>query len=893
VPAPFVDPDEVLAAARFYAGHGLRVIPITPGRKHPPINAWQDAATTDPPIITSWWTGVYRGHGVGIVTGEESGVWVLDVDVAGTKVGAESVTDLELAYGPLPETVEGMTGTGGRHLFFAWDPAHPVRNDQSGRLGRDLDVRGEGGQVLAAPTIHPDTGEPYRLRPGHEPGRIGFAAAPGWLYALLEREPERAGRAVGTSPPSATTATAAGDTFAVAGRFVSGPDDDSPAAAFNASTTWEQLLKRDGWTLARTAGSGEQRWTRPGKTPRDGISATVGHDGRDVLKVFTSSVPALEADAAYSRFGYEAAVHHHGDRSALARHLRAEMNEAFEADREDWSWVAGALEGPGAPDPTLVATAAPGRAPPPTDLGNARRLVTEHGADLRYAPQLGAWLVWDGARWAEDVTGEAPRRAKAVVDRLICAAAGADTPKAQRKAIDHWMRSQHAARLAAMVAVAATEPGVPITIDRLDADPWLLNVANGTLDLRTGTLRPHDRTDLITKASPVPFDPAATAPRWERFLNDVFAGDAEVIAFVARLVGWSITGDVSEQRLPIAYGPGANGKSTFLAAMKAVLGDYATSIDPQLLVASDHAQHPTGLMDLRGARFVATVETEQDRRLAESLVKQLTGGDPISARRMRQDYVTFLPTHKLWLAANHLPRVRGTDHAIWRRLVVVPFLVTFDGARRDPDLGARLAAEAPGILAWALEGCRAWQQQGLAVPAQVEMATADYRGQEDHLGRFLAECCELGDDRSVPAATLRRRYEEWCREQGETLWTAKAVGAELTRRGLDRARSDRRGRWMWLGVDCRPEDERPDATQLKINGAEMPVENQSATLRDRSPLLHVYAGAREGGNGEKGRKGSRPAHTASEIELHSPDVFSSPPAPAADRDDPDGDDGEW
>jgi replicative DNA helicase len=317
-----------LEAALHYASLGLRVIPIAPGKKHPPVPEWQKAATCDPAIIEAWWTGLYRGHGVGIATGPGSGVWVLDVDTAGAKVGAASLAELEASYGPLPATVESITGTGGRHLFFTADPAHPVRNNQSGKAGVDLDVRGDGGQVVAAPTLHPDTHVPYRWRPGRGFGEIAVAPAPPWLYGVLEREDD--------PPPAAPARPNLG---------VTTPEDDSPAAAFNASTTWDQLLTRDGWTLARTLGSGEQRWVRPGKSARDGISATVGHGRRDVLKVFTSSVPELRADEAYSRFGYEAAVRYHGDRSAFAAHLRRQMNEAAGigqrdlSDLTDMSWL--------------------------------------------------------------------------------------------------------------------------------------------------------------------------------------------------------------------------------------------------------------------------------------------------------------------------------------------------------------------------------------------------------------------------------------------------------------------------------------------------------------------------------------------------------------------------
>jgi hypothetical protein len=310
---PINNRQQTLAAALELADVGLRVIPIAPGRKHPATHGWPDIATSNPTIIRQWWNGTYRRHGVGVATGTGSRIWVLDVDVANGKPGGETLAALETIHGTLPSTVEAITGTGGRHLYFAWSSDHPVRNDQSGRVGAGLDVRGEGGLVVAPPTRHPGTSRPYTWRPGHAPDQHPIAPAPAWLHDLLDRDP---------GPPAPAIAVAQTRTRQEAMvRY-----DDSPAATFNAATTWVALLTRDGWTLTRELPSGEQRWTRPGKTPRDGTSATVGHAGRDVLKVFTSSIPGLDADRAYSRFGYQAAVHHHGDRSALASAVRRAMN---------------------------------------------------------------------------------------------------------------------------------------------------------------------------------------------------------------------------------------------------------------------------------------------------------------------------------------------------------------------------------------------------------------------------------------------------------------------------------------------------------------------------------------------------------------------------------------
>lgn len=435
-----------------------------------------------------------------------------------------------------------------------------------------------------------------------------------------------------------------------------------------------------------------------------------------------------------------------------------------------------------------------------TDLGNARRLCASHGQRFRYAPSLGAWLAYDGCRWAADITGEIDRAAKAAAEDILDQARAAKDEKLFR----HGIRSQSAGALKAAIGLAATEPGIPVLIEDLDRDPMLLNTTAGTIDLRSGQVRAARRNDLITKLSPVAYDPAATCPTWDRFLGDVFGND-ELIGFVRRAVGYCLTGHVNEQILLFCHGAGANGKSTFLNVLRAVFGDYGLQLDPAVLSAGSHEQHPTGLTDLRGARFVATIETEQGRRLNEALVKQLTGGDPIRARRMHRDYFEFQPTHKLWIAGNHLPRITGTDLGIWRRVALLPFDADFTGARADRLMGQRLASEAPGILAWAVRGCLEWQRDGLRIPERITAATAEYRCSQDHIGRFLADRCHTGDTAWVSSKALRAAYEQWCAEQGERPWTAQAMGRELSGRGFDSGRfgSERRA---WIGVGLAVEE---------------------------------------------------------------------------------------
>lgn len=321
----------ILEAARDYAARGWRVIPIVAGQKRPTLSNWQNVATVDPDKIANWW-GHGDRYGVGIVTGEESGIFVLDVDVADGKPGMET---LELLIDEHDSdwpnrTPMAITGSGGVHWFFRWpDGGHVATN--ASRLGPGLDIRGNGGQVVAAPTIHPN-GTPYRWAEDCSPDEVEVADAPAWLLELLT--PAEPTLPTLTSPPLTP--------------FDDGTPDDSPAAWFNQTTTWDALLTRDGWTLTQTLSNGEQRWTRPGKSGRDGISATVGHQGRDCLKVFTSSVPELDADRPYSRFGYEAAMRHHGDRSAAASHIRRTQ---MPRQHDDLSWAQAAAAT--APPPEL------------------------------------------------------------------------------------------------------------------------------------------------------------------------------------------------------------------------------------------------------------------------------------------------------------------------------------------------------------------------------------------------------------------------------------------------------------------------------------------------------------------------------------------------------------
>lgn len=359
------------------------------------------------------------------------------------------------------------------------------------------------------------------------------------------------------------------------------------------------------------------------------------------------------------------------------------------------------------------------------------------------------------------------------------------------------LKSESAPRLNAMVDLARSEPGVPILPEAMDKDPWLFNCANGTVDLRTGTIRDHRQDDYLTKLCPTKFDPRAEAPVFQQFLRDIFADDAAIITFVHRLLGYSLTGDVREQVLAIWHGSGANGKSTLINAVSDTVGeDYVIKATRDLFMAKKGDSHPTQMARLFGKRLVVCVETADGSRLDEALVKELTGGDKIAARRMKEDYWEFTPTHKAILVTNHQPEIRGTDHAIWRRIRLVPFNERFEADKQDKELGAKLKAEAPGILAWLVQGCLEWQRHGLPVPEAVAEATSQYRSSQDLLGAFLDEACAVGNDYRVSVSDIYGSYRTWCERNGHKDIGGTAFGRRMGERGF---KKDPGRRW-YLGL---------------------------------------------------------------------------------------------
>jgi len=412
-----------------------------------------------------------------------------------------------------------------------------------------------------------------------------------------------------------------------------------------------------------------------------------------------------------------------------------------------------------------------------TDAGNAQAFARDHGESLRWVPQWGSWLRYDGARWVRTPSESMIKLGIMTARGFYARAAepGLD-PEIARALANHARQTESASKLEAMIRLARGFLIEPAT--SFDADPFALNVANGTIDLRTGLLRPHRRDDMLTMMSPLTFDPRATCPQWDAFLARVLP-DAEVRAFVQRFAGHCLTGDVSEQVLAFFFGRGANGKSTAIEMLLYVLGDYGKAGAPDLLLAKNSESHPTEQADLKGSRMVVCQEVEAGRSWAERTIKQLTGGDRLKARLMRCDFFEFQPTHKIIVAANHRPKVRGQDEGIWRRIKLVPFGVTIPPEQRDKTLLAKLRGEASGILAWCVRGCLAWQREGLGDPPAVNEATNAYRAEQDHIGHFVDDLCELDPAAFTATNALYTAYHSWCARHGDRPWARDAFRENL------------------------------------------------------------------------------------------------------------------
>ena len=441
------------------------------------------------------------------------------------------------------------------------------------------------------------------------------------------------------------------------------------------------------------------------------------------------------------------------------------------------------------------------------DIGNGERLARRHGWRLRYVKEWD-WLIYTGSTWEND-RGQSAQLAKETARSIYAEAAACEDDNTSAALAAHAKATASENKRRAMLAAAASEPGIMAAPKDFDVNPWLLNCENGVLDLRTGNLANHNPELLLTKKAGAAYDPGATCPTWVHFLDRIFAGNQDLIEFLQRAAGYTLTGNISEQKLFFLYGTGANGKSTFTEALQAALGDYARKTPTETLMQKyqDGGGGPNpDIARLAGARMVSAAELADGRKLNEPLIKDMTGGDKITARYLNKEFFEFSPAFKLWMYGNHQPKITGTDNGIWRRVLLVPFTVSIPEREQDKKLSERLRAELPGILAWAVAGCLDWQAGGLRIPQEVINATAEYKQNQDTLALFFAERCTINSMANVKARDLYNAYKLWAAETNTDPGSEVKFSQRMTEKGYQKTANTGSGR-TYSGIGLVQDDE--------------------------------------------------------------------------------------
>lgn len=848
------DDNPVLAAALAYAARGWRVFPCDPHPEKPrakqplvkadvgpdgksvPGSGWPAKASSDPTRIRAWWSK-WPDALIGCSPGG-MGAFVVDLDPKGESVEVVEARLIE-AVGALPRVARTVTQSGGRHLWFR----HPDGEWGNATPGlKNIDIRCDAGYVILPPSTlrngnaYAWEGEPFD--PASAP------SVPDALLALIRGRREKgAGESLagGLSQPSAPPRprdASPGETAkrryalaaldAIGAEAASAPPGGRGTALFAAACAAGRFVATGALSEREAFAALADAADTCGLTKDDGAARVEREIRRGLSEGRASAGEIVERLATIAREAEEKAARR-GRREVAAMPDDGRWAPPPELDDYGQNSPAPSTSGDTSSSQTGAAgAAAPGGAgggvaddlelgfKPLTDLGNAERFAARYRGKLIFVEAMG-WLVWTGHRWAREGANEAVTRAVHDVVRRIQDEATAvrrsdrdhtvgDGKKAKLYSdkVAEWGRASEAAAKLKPIPLQAA-PYLAVASSDLDADPWKINVLNGTLVIRRKRgegdpirLKPHDPGDFITKLAPVIYDPNAVCPTYDTFLAEVQPA-APMRRFMHQWGGYSLTGDVGEQKLCFFYGKGKNGKSTLVDAWGAVAGDYGETVPIETFLDQGRGRNAGAatpdLAILPGVRFLRTSEPEKGAKLAEALIKLVTGGEPIQARHLNRDYFKFRPAFKLTMSGNYRPSIDGTDEGIWRRLVLVPWLVTV--AIPDRLLPFKLAAEASGILNRLLDGLRDYLDAGMVWPEAVTEATEQYREDSDPLGRFLADAVATSPGNRVQVTELHRVHSAWAKANGEKEWSAKGLSAAMKERGY---RSKQSNVMWWLDI---------------------------------------------------------------------------------------------
>lgn len=821
--------------------NGYMIIPIKPGHKRPALDAWQTARLSVGDL------GRYPGHGLGLLCGQGAQPLAgMDIDTTCAPLAERftawcqdnlGFTCERVGFAPKVLLVYRAESDGWGKATGAWF------EDAAGGRHR-LEVLGKGQQFVAYAT-HPDTGRPYEwvdlvggleaLRASELPV-ITLAQVQEALQVFEQMAAEAGLRKVqgSTAKAGGNTAVPVDDPLMAyeppvglalpeAEKLLAHVDNEDYDTWLKAGMSLhhefdgsdEALAIWDAWsaTAANYGGHDDtaHRWASFGLSSRTPTTA------RWLLKIGNAGKrEAVKQEKRGALDEAKALITCCDDSIELVNEIAPKAGEAAGMDLALRAELAGLirmrfkqLTDTSLPVADVRAAMAGGKRSVTafnsktrrlnTEFGNAERMLDQYGEGLKYVPEIDAWFNWTGNHWGKAPGVHLDHLAKETVRAMPDEAKSIESD-AERAEFFKWCAiSQKAVMVRNMVTLAQSDPRIVVSVTDLDKHTHLLGVGNGAVDLRTGRLLPATMDHFITITTPVQFNSRAACPLFEQTVSDVFFGDPEMVSFFHRLIGYSILGNPREDILIIPYGGGSNGKSTVLGVIRDVLGEHAKTASADTFLSSGQGGASAGgaredVLRLRGARFVYSSEPDEGSELREGIIKAMTGGDPMPARGLYSKVtVEVAPTWAAFMPTNHRPIVKGDDHAIWRRLMPVPFLRNFDKdltVTKDTGRAEKLKAEAEGILAWCVRGAVAYQAEGLNPPAAVRQARDDYKGDMDLLAEWLDECCEVGPANVDSSANLWASWEAFAKARGELRFIAssKALGRRLQSRGFEAIR---------------------------------------------------------------------------------------------------------